>query len=204
MNRSKLSVLIPAAGASTRLGQVKQLVLFKRDSLISNAVNTAYSVAPREIIVVTGAHSKVVRNAVQHPSVRWINNPLWSTGLGGSVAVGSAAISPESTGLMILLCDQWCINTQDIEKLVNTWQSAPERIVVAQANGRYMPPVIFPSIFFTDLQELKGDQGARSLFKTHLDLISVVPMKNASFDLDTPAHLELLKRSELGTSPYHC
>ena len=204
MNRSKLSVLIPAAGASTRLGQVKQLVLFKRDSLISNAVNTAYSVAPREIIVVTGAHSKVVRNAVQHPSVRWINNPLWSTGLGGSVAVGSAAISPESTGLMILLCDQWCINTQDIEKLVNTWQSAPERIVVAQANGRYMPPVIFPSIFFTDLQELKGDQGARSLFKTHLDLISAVPMKNAAFDLDTPAHLELLKRSELGTSPYHC
>ena len=201
MNRSKLSVLIPAAGASTRLGQVKQLVLFKRDSLISNAVNTAYSVAPREIIVVTGAHSKVVRNAVQHPSVRWINNPLWSTGLGGSVAVGSAAISPESTGLMILLCDQWCINTQDIEKLVNTWQSAPERIVVAQANGRYMPPVIFPSIFFTDLQELKGDQGARSLFKTHLDLISAVPMKNAAFDLDTPAHLELLKRSELGTSP---
>ena len=204
MNRSKLSVLIPAAGASTRLGQVKQLVLFKRDSLISNAVNTAYSVAPREIIVVTGAHSKVVRNAVQHPSVRWINNPLWSTGLGGSVAVGSAAISPESTGLMILLCDQWCINSQDIEKLVNTWHSAPERIVVAQANGRYMPPVIFPSIFFTDLQELKGDQGARSLFKTHLDLISAVPMKNAAFDLDTPAHLELLKRSELDTSPYHC
>jgi len=204
MNRSTLSVLIPAAGASTRLGQLKQLVQFKGDSLISNSVNTAYSVAPREIIVVTGAHSKTVKNAVQHPSVRWIDNPHWSTGLGGSIAVGSAAISPESTGLMILLCDQWCINTQDIEKLVNTWQSAPERIVVAEANGIYMPPVIFPSIFFTDLQELKGDQGARSLFKTHLDLISAVPMKNASFDLDTPTHLELLKRSELGTSPYHC
>ena len=204
MNRSSLSVLIPAAGASTRLGQVKQLVQFNGDSLISNAVSTAYSVAPREIIVVTGAHSNAVRNAVQHPSVRWIDNPHWSTGLAGSIAVGSAAISPVSTGLMILLCDQWCINTQDIEKLVNTWQSAPERIVVAQANGRYMPPAIFPSSFFTDLQELKGDQGARSLFKAHPDLVSAVPMKNASFDLDTPAHLELLKRSELGTSPYHC
>ena len=196
MNRSTLSVLIPAAGASTRLGQVKQLVHFKGGSLISNAVNTAYSVAPRQIIVVTGAHSKAVRNTVQHPSVRWVDNPHWSAGLGGSIAVGSAAVSPESTGLMILLCDQWCINSQDIGKLVNTWQSTPERIVVAQANGRYIPPAIFPSLFFTDLQELKGDQGARSLFKTHPDLIAAIPMKNAAFDLDTPAHLRLLKRSE--------
>jgi len=204
MNRSTLSVLIPAAGASIRLGQVKQLVQFKGNSLLSNTVNTAHTVAPREIIVVTGAHSKTVRNAVQHPSVRWIDNPHWSTGLGGSIAVGSTAISPESTGLMVILCDQWCINAQDIEKLVNTWQSAPERIVVAEANGRYMPPAIFPSIFFADLQKLKGDQGARSLFKTHHDLISAVPLENAVFDLDTPAHLELLKRSELNISPCHC
>jgi len=204
MNRSTLSVLIPAAGASTRLGQVKQLVRFKGSSLISNAVNTAHSVAPREIIVVTGAHSKAVRNAVQHLSVRWIDHPHWSTGLGGSIALGSAAINPESTGLMILLCDQWCINAKDIETLVNTWQSAPERIVVAEANGRFTPPVIFPSTCFAHLQALKGDQGARSLFKTHPDLISAVPMENAAFDLDTPAHLELLKRSELGISPYHC
>jgi molybdenum cofactor cytidylyltransferase len=187
---TSLSILIPAAGASRRLGQPKQLLQHKGNSLLGNAVNAAHSIAPREIIVVTGAHSEAVRTAVQHPSVRWVDNPKWPEGMGGSIAIGSAAISPKSTGLMILLCDQWRINAQDFEILVKTWRSAPERIVVAEAEGQYMPPVIFPSICFTRLRELKGDQGARSLFEAHQDLITPVPIANAAFDLDTPTDLD--------------
>ncbi len=41
MNHPQLSILIPAAGASKRLGQTKQLVRYKSVSLIQNAVNIA-------------------------------------------------------------------------------------------------------------------------------------------------------------------
>jgi len=135
MSHPELSILIPAAGASERLGQAKQLVKHKGMALIQNAVNTAFSLDPREIIVVTGANAEAVKNAVLQPPVNWIHNPNWSNGMGGSVALGATAISPESTGLMILLCDQWKIRVSDLQLLAETWQSDPERIGRQHATG---------------------------------------------------------------------
>ena len=193
MSHPLLSILIPAAGASERLGQVKQLVQYNTGSLIQNAVNTAHSIAPREIIVITGSNAKAVNDAVQQTPVRWIHNPNWSTGMGGSIALGATAISPESIGLMIFLCDQWRIQTQDLSELAGVWQSDPARIVCAEAEGLLMPPAIFPSSCFRQLQELGGNQGARILFQKYPELLRPVSLKNAVFDLDTEAQLAQLK-----------
>lgn len=189
---SCLSILIPAAGASVRLGQAKQLVKYQAGSLIQNAVSAALSLSPREVIVVTGAYSREVHDAVDQPSIRWIHNKHWFSGMGSSIATGAHAVNPESSGLMILLCDQWRIQARDLQTLAKTWQSAPERITVAEAGGRLMPPVIFPSTCFTQLRKLTGDEGARCLFDLHPELITSVILENATFDLDTQAHLEEL------------
>ena len=193
MNHPVFSILIPAAGASERLGQVKQLVQYQGKSLLQNAVDTAHSITPREIIVVTGANAKAVTDTLQQPVVRWIHNPHWSAGMGGSIALGAAAINPESTGLMIFLCDQWRIQAQDLQALVATWRSGPQRIVVAEAQGHYMPPVIFPASCFEQLRKLEGNRGARSLLEAHPDLITAVPLENAGFDLDTQSQLDELE-----------
>lgn len=194
MSHLELSILIPAAGASERLGQAKQLVKHKGTTLVQNAVNTALSLAPREIIVVTGANAEAVKNAILQSPVNWIHNPNWSNGMGGSIALGATAISPESTGLMILLCDQWKIQVSDLQLLAETWQSDPERIVCANAEGVNMPPVIFPASCFTQLSELEGSQGARSLLVSYAELLTTVPVKNAAIDLDTQSHLDNLKK----------
>ena len=191
------SVLIPAAGASTRLGQAKQLVHYKSGTLIQNAVSRAGSIDPMEIIVITGANAKAVKEAVQRTPVRWIHNPDWTAGMGGSIAAGAAGINPQASGVMILLCDQWRLQTSDLQQLVITWRSAPERIVIAEAGGQYMPPVIFPSTFFIRLRQLKGDQGARSLIEAHPDLITAVAIENAAVDLDTRAQFHRLKNADL-------
>jgi molybdenum cofactor cytidylyltransferase len=195
MDNPELSVLIPAAGASKRLGQAKQLVRYKGLSLIQNAVIAAQSITPREIIVVTGAEARAVQNSVETPSVRWIHNPLWSAGLGGSIALGAGVISPQSTGLIIFLCDQWRLQAQDLIDMADKWQSDRARIVCAQAGGHCMPPVIFPVGCFKQLQELQGKHGAQTLFKKHPDILTPVPLENAAFDLDTQAHLDKLKKS---------
>lgn len=195
MSYPELSILIPAAGASERLGQAKQLVSFKGTSLIQNAVNIAFSLSPCEIIVITGASAAAVEEAVLQPAVHWIHNPHWSNGMGGSIALGATAICPESTGLMILLCDQWKVQIADLHALAETWQSDPEQIVCANAEGTNMPPVIFPASCFKQLQQLEGRQGARSLLVKHADLLTAVPVKNAAIDLDTKAHLGQLKKN---------
>jgi len=193
MSHPELSVLIPAAGASKRLGQAKQLVKHKGTTLVQNAVNAAFSLDPREIIVVTGANAEAIKNAVLQPPVNWIHNPNWSDGMGGSIALGATAISPQSTGLMILLCDQWKIQVSDLQLLAQTWQSDPERIVCANAEGINMPPVIFPLSCFNELKELRGDKGARTIVDNNSHLLDSIQIENAVIDLDTQAQLKNLE-----------
>jgi molybdenum cofactor cytidylyltransferase len=192
LKHPSLSVLIPAAGASKRLGQAKQLVRYKGQSLLQNAIDATQTLAPHEIIVVTGANAIEIEKTHQQASVRWVDNPHWSTGMGGSIAAGALAANPKSTGLMIVLCDQWQIEAQDLQKLAETWQADPTRIVAAEAEGCYMPPVIFPSEHFKQLQDLQGHKGARSLFKIFPEQLTSVPMQNATIDLDTKAQLDTL------------
>lgn len=197
MNYPELSILIPAAGASQRLGQAKQLVRHKTGTLIQNTVDIANSITPREIIVVTGANAEAVKEAVQHPPVRWVHNSNWSAGMGGSIAAGAEMISPGSSAVMILLCDQWRLEKSDLRLMAETWLLNPERIFCAQADGQNMPPVIFPRSYFDRLSALKGESGARNLLKEHPDMLMPVGIDNAKFDLDTPSQLKQINNDDL-------
>ena len=117
--------------------------------------------------------------------------------MGGSIATGAAGISPESTAVMILLCDQWRLRTSDLQDLAEKWHSDPERIVCAEVDGQLMPPVIFPVSCFSDLQALHGDSGARSILEDHPGLLTAVPLKNAAYDVDTPTQLSQLQNTDL-------
>lgn len=197
MNPLRFSVLIPAAGASTRLGQAKQLLRHGAVTLIRNAIDTAASVEPSEIIVITGAHAAEVRTAAQDARVTLVHNERWRDGMGVSIATGAAEIDPGSSGVLILLCDQWRVGAGDLRTLVSTWRSAPGRIVSAKAGGHYTPPVIFPSDCFDELCALEGDRGARSLLESRPGQVTAVPLENAAYDLDTPAHLQLFENQSL-------
>lgn len=197
MSPPAFSVLIPAAGASSRLGQPKQLIRHGAVSLIQHVIDNALACDPAEIIVVTGCHASGVRQAVKTTPVRWIHNPRWRDGLGVSMAAGAQAIDPGSSAVLILLCDQWRVSVKDLQTLVTTWRSAPNRIVAAQAAGHVTPPVMFPTACFGQLCALEGDQGARGLLKAQPGLVTTVPLENAAFDLDSPTHLEAFKKQIL-------
>jgi molybdenum cofactor cytidylyltransferase len=117
--------------------------------------------------------------------------------MGSSIATGAACISRESSAVMILLCDQWRLQTSDLQLLAETWLSHPDRIVCARADGQNMPPVIFPVLYFSQLQALNGDSGARQILEKNPELLIPVALKNAGFDLDTPGHLDQFKDPDL-------
>jgi len=192
MRHASLSILIPAAGASRRLGQPKQLVLYQGKSLILRAIENAQSLSPGEIIVVTGANANAVKKVVQKTSAVCVHNPDWAGGMGASIAVGAATADKDAAGLMILLCDQWRLKREDLQSLAEIWQADTSRIVCAETEGWCGPPVIFPSPCFAALRNLQGDGGAHSILAANSRLLTPVPMNNAASDLDTPAQLNAL------------
>jgi len=196
MQPARLSIIIPAAGASERLGQAKQLVHHKGKSLIRRAIENAESLTPHEILVVTGANAEAVQLAVQMTSAQCVYNADWKGGLGTSIAKGAQAVEGDSIGVMVLLCDQWRISPEDLHQLLSAWQIDTNRVICSETENRCGPPVIFPSSCLQDLRELKGDHGAHSIIEAHPDLVKPMVIQNASYDLDTPSQLDELNNEK--------
>ena len=101
-----IGVLILAAGTSARMGQPKQLLPWKGTTLLNHTLKNAKAISP-DVLVVLGASAE--RIAAQLPSdVPRVLNSKWQSGMGTSIAIGTAelesSISPEF--ILILVADQ--------------------------------------------------------------------------------------------------
>ena len=191
----RLSIIIPAAGASERLGQPKQLVQYQGKALIQRAIDNAASLDPHEVLVVTGANADTVQAIVQKSAVKCVFNADWDDGLGASIARGARAVDGKSKGILITLCDQWRVSAEDLRQLLSTWQADPERIVCSETGNRCGPPVVFPSSCLQELINLQGDSGAHSIIEQPPELLRPIVLRSAASDLDTPAQLDELNKA---------
>lgn len=194
-----LAGIVLAAGASSRLGRPKQLVLLRGQTLIARAAALARSLCGAGVIVVTGAHHDQVLDALQALDVTAVYNPRWREGMGASLRLGAAVTSDSATGLLVMLSDQPLIDEADMERLVGTWCAAPDEIAAAAYRDCVGVPAIFPRRCLEELKNLRGDKGAKQLLDRAASL-SQVEMPNAAFDLDTPDALVELSRRTAGTT----
>ena len=75
-----LHVLVLAAGASTRLGQPKQLVKLGGRPALHIVVSNAVSLAGNAVTVVVGAHARQMTHLLAHSPASVIVNRFWEEG----------------------------------------------------------------------------------------------------------------------------
>ncbi len=192
----ELAGLILAAGSSSRLGQPKQLIIWRDKPLIVHAIDHAVAACGRGVTVVTGAEADAVEAAISdagcHASI--VHNAGWEQGMGASLRHGMHKITTsDARAVLIMLCDQPLVGRKDIESLVNVWCHHPDQAVATQYNNGNGVPAIFPRRMFPKLLELDGDEGARGLL-ANLPGASLVRVKNVALDIDTPEDLRRLLR----------
>lgn len=191
---TKLAILIPAAGQSSRLGQPKQLVEYNEQPLLQNRVNICAQFSAK-LYCVLGAHAHKIRHNVIHHSCRFLFNPGWQNGLSNTISFGVNHLPDHIGAVMIILGDQWAITSKDIEALVEQWQAQPDKIHAAEYSCQVGVPAIFPASYFNELKQLGAqDGGAKSLLNKYRDQVIVLPMDNAKPDLDTPEQLHQMKQ----------
>lgn len=181
-----LGAILLAAGGSSRLGRPKQLEVIDGQPLVVRQAQLLLRLQPACVVVVTGAVEQEVRGALAGLPVEFVRHADWSRGMGPSIARGIEAMPERVRGALLLLCDQWRIGQDDLERLIETWTRDPNQAVVSAWDGASGPPVIFPRALFQRLLKLQGDRGARQLLKRYAGGLERVPMPNAKFDLDQP------------------
>jgi molybdenum cofactor cytidylyltransferase len=196
----RLGVILPAAGGSTRLGRPKQLLELSGEPLVARAARLAVGLAPACTVIVTGAHAAAVGRAVHALPVVTVQNDEWRDGLGGSIAVGARALADDVDAALVMLCDQWRLQVEDLQGLLAHWREG-DGISAARHGGLVGPPVIFSSHFLPELRGLRGESGARSVITANEAACSCVEMPNAAHDLDTPMDLAAMEHSFAGGGP---
>ncbi len=189
-------IVIPAAGASTRLGRPKQLVMFEGESLIRRAVRSSLSVC-ENVVVVLGSDVNDIEPELAGLSTEICINKNWKDGIGSSIAEGVRLAEKkfkDLNGFLIHLSDLPLVTSLELRKLLEAADSEKEKIVFSVYEDFEGVPAYFPSRYFSGLASLEGDFGAQGLIKS-AEPESKIGVRNGIryFDVDSEEDLaELL------------
>ncbi len=194
---NEVGSILLAAGASKRMGQPKALLPWGSKNIINHQIETALSVA-QPMGVVLGAFAPEVEKTIAHLPVTTFFNVHWSEGMGASLAFATKAMCknyPKMKGLLVLAVDQPLINASHLKNMINAFIPHKKQIIVSESEeGWHGIPVLFDAFYFDALQQLTGDEGAKSLTKLHKERILTVPAKDLLVDMDTPESYAALQQ----------
>lgn len=182
------AAIILAAGESRRLGQPKQLALFRGKPLLQQAIDTAQQGGCSPIIVILGAAAEDIRSRVN--SAVFIENPDWQLGMGTSIRAGVAALPETTTATLLMLCDQPLVTAEEIKKLIEA--SSITGLAASEYSGTTGVPAVFGRPYFSDLRSVHPARGAKEILKTREADVVRIRCPNAAVDIDTAADLDAL------------
>ena len=175
--RPFVSGLILAAGASTRLGQPKQLLPFGTTTLLGRVVAEARAAsALDEVVVVIGGATTEVRRRVDFAGAKVVENPEFAQGCSSSYRTGLEALDPRAQAVAVLLGDQPGVDRTVVDTVVDEWRLTQDRIMLASYKTREGHPLVFARALFDQLVALQGDKAAWKIVDAHRDWIRAVPV----------------------------
>ena len=191
----KIAHLILAAGGSTRMGQPKQLIEWKGETLVNHAIKKAQQTEVETIYVVLGANAEKIKETISDYNIQIIFNSVWQKGLGSSISVGINYITKHGKydGVLIRLIDNPTLALEHYRQLIALFKSKRLPIVASEYNDTHGVPAIFGGEFFEALQQLQTDKGAKSIMKQYWNQVLFLKSDTDFVDLDTPEDLKKIQ-----------
>jgi molybdenum cofactor cytidylyltransferase len=185
----KFGAILLAAGGSSRMGAVKQLLEAGGKPMVARAVDAALGSGASPVVVVLGAHAEAVGAAIAGRPVVAAHNAQWEEGMASSIRAGLAAAlaaDPSLGAVLLAPCDQPAL-TADVIRLLASLHRATGRTSAAHYHGRNGAPAVFGRESFGVLMALKGDEGARRLLNSDAERVAAIDLPELGADIDTPA-----------------
>jgi molybdenum cofactor cytidylyltransferase len=192
---STIGLIILAAGASTRMGTPKQLLLYRGISLLRHTVNIALESACHPVIVVLGAYFEQIKPEIEQLPIHIVENADWEKGMGTSIRAGVMAlerINPDVDAVVITLCDQPFLLVNTIAQLINAYHHTHQSIIASEYANTLGVPALFERHLFAELTALNATEGARKVIKNNQKKVAQIHFPKGEIDLDTPEDYDKL------------
>jgi molybdenum cofactor cytidylyltransferase len=183
-----ISLVVLAAGKSTRMKENKLLLKINGDTLIEHVVKAAKASSVDEVVVVLGYQAMKIKEHLAKIKCRVVVNENYMKGQSESVKVGFSAVSSNAEAVMILPADVALIHRESINRLVEEYRRSRSRIVIASHLQRSGHPILLDRSIFPEISMIDEEtQGLKAVINRHRADIKYVEVgtENVLIDIDT-------------------
>lgn len=204
-----ISAIVLAAGESSRMGELKQLLPWNGTTLLAWQVGEARRAGIDDVVVVVGHREEVIRDSLSQTGTdtRVIINEAYLEGRASSLRRGAETVDDTAEAVVIISVDQprpaWVMR-----RLLERWRQTGARVVLPRFGGRGGHPVLLAGSLLPALRQVTDQKlGLRAVVDANRDSTEVVQFAESAIEanLNTPedyrAALASLERGEWDESP---
>jgi len=188
VKQPKIAMVILAAGESKRMRTIKQVLPWKKTTLLGHIIDEGLNSNIDEVFVVLGANSESILKKIDPTNITIIKNRNWQEGMGTSIACAMHYFTNKSLhfdAALIALSDQPLIDSKHFNMLISNLFDDNINIVATQIKNRIGVPAVFDSKYFDALSKLNKDYGARKILSSSSDDILSINIEERTADIDT-------------------
>ena len=198
--RFRPAIIIPAAGSGSRFGGPlhKLAQPFDDDTVLGTTVRHAIESQLPVVVVTTAALAPLLAPLLATRDVVVLSDAEAARGMGATIAAGVAERSG-APGWLVLPGDMPLVRPDTLLAVATALEQHP--VAYAQHKGRRGHPVAFAAELYSELIQLRGDDGARRVMLRYPAHGQEVPDAGVLQDVDTALDLERLRKMAQPVAP---
>ncbi len=191
-----IAVLILAAGMSSRMGQLKALLLIERETVIER-LSSVFHENGVQVFIVTGYRSQDIVQSLKNREVTFVENPKYELGMFTSVQAGVRTLQPAIDAFFLMPVDMPLVKSETIKSLVNEHKKNPGKIIYPVFGGTRGHPPLIPNILVPVIIQWSNKGNLRDVLNSYSNLALEVEVndKGILIDIDTQNDYESLLKS---------
>ncbi len=184
-----LTGLLLAGGSASRFGSNKLIARLPSDECVGLQAARRIADAVDTLIVVTRAGDDTTRDRFSQGGFDVVECADADRGMGHSLRCGVRR-SMQARAWIVALGDMPHVETATVKRVIRRFNET-DAIIVPRYRQRAGHPVLFPARFRSDLLELSGDEGARTILRCHAAAVLWIETDDPGvlLDIDEPSDL---------------
>ena len=184
------SLVVLAAGRSSRLGRPKQLVSKEGSTLLRRALTAACDAGMGPVYAILGSDAESMKTELAGLPAKAVVNDRWEEGIASSIRCGlhrARSDNPGTDGILVMVCDQPAVDADILRKLAAIRKQTDAPLAACKYGDTLGTPALFHHSLFAELQTLQGDAGAKKVIERHRNQAAFLDFPEGETDIDTEA-----------------
>ncbi|MCH8956256.1 nucleotidyltransferase family protein [candidate division KSB1 bacterium] len=191
------SAIILAAGKSTRMGELKPLVQFGKQTFLETILQNFRNAGIEDVLIVLGYKAEQIAKELNLRPDDFTINKNYSLGQFSSVQAGVKNLKSNCTGVFLALVDQPQIGSDIIAKIRKNFEDNPDKIVIPTLKGKRGHPPVLPKWLFHEILTANPTLKTSAIIRNYAHKVSEVEIDDDSilWNMNTKQDLEKILSS---------